>query len=404
MIRPAEQEDIGELAALWARAFPGERTVEQRVRELETGGVFGGIDTAWIAEQGGRTTGACRAYMLTQHMHGTAYAAMGLAAVAVDETARRSGTGRSLCEHAVRIACERGDVLSILYPFRPAFYHALGWGLVGEMHAYRFRPESLLIGGESEVRRASADDSSAIAACYAAVAEHGNGLIARTPRVWRSHLSGDTTHTYLAGDDNVRGYAIVDYGRASSADEKPLFIRELVWGDDAAYRSLLGWVAAQRDAFRVIHHHATPCERFHHRLAEPRPPGFRPVRYLWSPVATVIRGPMLRVLDVPAALGQRRRWGPAMPLRFGLEVHDDLVPGNRGPFIVDFDGRNADVRRGTGDTPRLRMDAPAFAQLFAGELSVTAGIELGSVECDGDAAAVDALFRTDRCFRLLDEF
>src|SRR5690606_1077149 len=127
MIRPAEHHDIRNLSELWARAFPGERTVEQRVRHMETGGVFGGIETAYLAERSGRAVGAFRAYALTQHMHGTPYRMMGLAAVAVDETARRRGVGRELCEHAVRIARDRGDVLSVLYPFRPAFYHALGW-------------------------------------------------------------------------------------------------------------------------------------------------------------------------------------------------------------------------------------------------------------------------------------
>jgi predicted N-acetyltransferase YhbS len=103
MIRSAEHDDIAQLAGLWARAFPGERTVEQRIAHLETGGVFGGIETAWIAERAGRTVGAFRAYALTQHMHGAEHRMMGLAAVAVDETARRRGVGRRTLP--VRSAC-----------------------------------------------------------------------------------------------------------------------------------------------------------------------------------------------------------------------------------------------------------------------------------------------------------
>ena len=143
MIRHAEHSDIRALASLWARSFPGERSVEERVRHLETGGVFGGIESAWLEERDGRMAGAFRAYALTQHMHGTPYRMMGLAAVAVDETARRRGIARDLCMHAIRVARDRGDVLSMLYPFRPSFYHGLGWALTGEMHTYRFRPESL---------------------------------------------------------------------------------------------------------------------------------------------------------------------------------------------------------------------------------------------------------------------
>src|SRR5690606_11490533 len=168
-----------------------------RVRHLETGGVFGGVETAWLAERDGRPVGAFRAYALTQHLHGSTWPMMGLAAVAVDETARRRGIGRALCDHAIRVARERGDTLSMLYPFRPAFYQALGWGMCGELHQCRFRPESLITAGRAaDVRRAGPGDAAAIAACYDRVARESNGLIARTPRIWRSHLESEGVHTY----------------------------------------------------------------------------------------------------------------------------------------------------------------------------------------------------------------
>jgi predicted acetyltransferase len=405
MIRNAEHDDIPDLAGLWTRAFPGERTLEQRMRHLETGGVFGGIESAYLAERNGRMVGAFRAYALTQHMHGTAFRMMGLASVAVDESARRRGVGRELCERAVRIACERGDTLSVLYPFRPGFYHALGWGMTGELHAHRFRPESLARTGDgSSVTRAGPDDAAGIAACYGRAAADTNGLIARTPRIWRSHLEGESTHVYTAAGDTIRGYMIVRFGRSASPDEKPLFVREIVARDHDAYETLLGWIAAQRDAWRLVHYDASPDERFEHRLSEPRAPGFQPARYLWAPVARLIRGPMLRILDVRSALENRQRWAAAAPVRFGLRVIDPLVPANEGPFQVDFDGSRAVVGRGGAARPLLRLPAAAFAQVFAGEVSVREALNLGIAECDGDAAAVDSLFRVDRCFRLLDEF
>jgi predicted acetyltransferase len=405
MIRNADHDDISELAGLWTRAFPGERTVEQRVRHLETGGVFGGIETAYVAERAGRMVGAFRAYALTQHMHGTPFRMMGLASVAVDESARRRGVGRELCEQAVRIARERGDTLSVLYPFRPAFYQSLGWGMTGELRAHRFRPESLTsVGDGSGVVRATADDTTGIAACYDRAAAETNGLIARTPRMWRSHLEGDSTHAYTSGSDSIRGYMIVRFGRSAAPDDKPLFVREIVTEDHDAYLALLGWIAAQRDAWRLVHYDAAPDERFDHRLDDPRIPGFQPARYLWAPVARVIRGPMLRVLDVRRALEQRLRWGGAAPMGFGLQVIDPLVPENEGPFEVDFDGSRASVRRATGARPLLRLPAAAFARVFAGELSVRDALNIGIADCIGDAAAVDSLFRVDRCFRLLDEF
>jgi predicted acetyltransferase len=405
MIRHAEHSDIRDLAGLWARSFPGERSVEQRVRHLETGGVFGGIETTWLAERGGRIAGAFRAYALTQHMHGTPLRMMGLAAVAVDETARRRGVGRDLCEHAIRVARERGDVLSVLYPFRPAFYHSLGWGMTGELHAYRFRPESLgEVGRGAPVRRATADDIGAIAACYDGVACETNGMIARTPRIWRSHLEGDSTQAYLTGESSVRGYLVVRFGRSHAPDDKPLHVREIVAADHDAYEALLGWISAQRDSWRIIQYEASPDEHFAHRLAEPRTPGYHLARYLWAPAGRIIRGPMTRVLDARAAVEKRVGWAPVAPLRFGLRLLDEIVPENEGPFDVEFDGSRATVKRGGSARPTLTLPITAFAQIYTGELRVRDALNLGLAECDGDASAVDALFRVEHCFRLLDEF
>jgi predicted acetyltransferase len=405
MIRSAERQDTDELAALWARAFPGERTVEQRIAELEMGGVYGGMETAWLAERDGRTVGAFRAYALTQHMHGGEHRMMGLAAVAVDETARRRGVGAELCRHAVHVARERGDVLSVLYPFRPAFYEALGWGTTGELHAYRFRPESLAVAGGGDVRHATADDAAAIAGCYAVALRTSNGLIRRTPRVWRHHLDGDGVHAYVTGDDGVDGYVLVRFGQTPSPDDRQMYVREIVAANDRAYVTLLGWIAAQRDAWRVIVYEATPDEQFVHRLSEPRPPGFLNVRNLWAPVARIVRGPMLRILDVPRALAGRREWGPAAPLQFRLEVTDTIVRENEGPFTVDFDGDAVGVSRGGGGAgPLLRMPVHVLAQVWAGEFGLLDALRLGRAEADGDATRVHTLFRASRCFRLLDEF
>jgi predicted acetyltransferase len=402
-IRQAQRGDIAELAELWARAFQGERTVGQRIEQLESGGVFGGLETAWLAGGGGRAVGAYRAYALHQHMHGAVCRMMGLAAVAVDEAARRRGIGRELCLHAIRTARERGDVYSVLYPFRPAFYEALGWGMTGTLHTYRFRPESLRARGGTKVRRAVPRDAPAIAACYERFAAGANGPLRRTQRVWRSHFDGDGVHVFVTGADGISGYVIVRFGRASSPDDKPMYVRELIADDHGSYEELLGWLSAQRDSWRVIQYDASPDERFSHRLTEPRPPGFHLTRNAWAPVARVIRGPMLRILDVKSALEARLRWGPAAPLRFGLEVRDAQVPENDGSFVIDFDGGAAAVARGSA-RPLLRLSAAVLAQVFAGELRVTEALMLGLAEAEGDVGTVDGLLRVDRCFRLLDEF
>jgi predicted acetyltransferase len=230
-----------------------------------------------------------------------------------------------------------------------------------------------------------------------------NGPIRRSRRVWQLHLEGDDVHTFVVGDHAVRGYAIVRFGRSASPDEKPLYVRELVADDHHAYEALLDWLAAQQDTWRIILYEAAPDERFGHRLVEPRAPGFAPVRNAWAPVARLIRGPMLRIIDVVAALESRRTWGRVAPLRFGLEVRDAQVPENDGSFVVDFDGAGVRVTRGSV-APGVRLPVQTLAQVFSGELRVADALMLGLAEADGDVDTIDLALRVERCFRLLDEF
>jgi predicted acetyltransferase len=181
-------------------------------------------------------------------------------------------------------------------------------------------------------------------------------------------------------------------------------VHELIAENSSAYDALLGWISDQRDAWRLIRYDAAPDERFDHRLTDPRPPGYRTERSLWTPTYRAIRGPMLRVLDVAAALERRVRWGSAPPLRFGVEIVDDIITDNAGPFTVDFDGSRAAVTRGRAARPSLSTDMQTFTQIFAGELLVTEAISLGTAQVSGDASSLNVVFRADRCFRLLDEF
>ncbi len=407
--REAERSDLRPLAALWTQAFPGDRTIAERVRQLEAGLPYGGIETTWVAEERGRILGAFRACRLREHIAGAMLPMLGLAAVATAPDARRRGVGRALCRHAIRVGRERGDVVSVLYPFRPAFYHALGWGIVGELHAYRFAPGSLPDHAEAAgVRPAGPGDRQAITDCYARVAARSNGPVERDARIWAHHLDSPGVYAFVFEDDAVRGYVLVHFGRARSPRGATLRVRELVARDDAAHRGLLGWIAAQCDQFGEVRYDARPDERLDLVLSEPRPPRYGPARPLWFPVARRIRGPMLRVLDVPTALAARPHWGgePGFGLTLEVEVRDDEVPENRGPWEISVEEHGARVhpRRSDGYDARLVLDAVTFAQVFVGELSPGTAAGLGLAEIEGAADALDRAFRLDQPFWLLDEF
>ncbi|MFW6331511.1 MAG: GNAT family N-acetyltransferase, partial [Gemmatimonadota bacterium] len=385
-IRRARPGDSRGVAELWCDAFPGKRTVGDRMRMLETGGRYGGLDTVLVGTDRAGVAAACKVYRMEQHIAGAALPMMGLAAVAVAPSRRRRGLGARLCVEAIRTAAARGDAVSTLYPFRPEYYERLGWGLVGGLLDYRFHTGSLQRYEEArDVREAVLErDAERIAACYARVASRSNGPITRDRQVWAYRLTGedlgvrpvdaDAAWTASAdpklravvyGQDRVSGYALLRYATRAARDEQVLEVRELVAEDERAYRGLLGHIAAQSDQWPHARHFARPGERFGDRLRDPRPPRHRAARSLYFPTARIVRGPMLRIIDVERAL-LGRRWfdadedGTAGTIQ--LTVEDAQRPENDGPWTVRIDGRAAEVARradaAAGPRVRIATDPP----------------------------------------------
>lgn len=403
--RPGESADIPALARLWTDAFPGERSTADRMDTLESGGPHGGIETVFLAESDDVLLGACRLIPCRQILVGSDISMLGLAAVAVSPGARRRGVASELCRRALAEGVSRGHLASVLFPFRPAFYRRLGWGLVGELQSFRFLPESLPEAGDPMVEPGGPADEPAVAACYERVARGSNGLLIRDEVLWRKHLEAPATQLLVARvAGGIGGYLLARYGRKRTSDRGTLHVRELVAEDEAAYGRLLGWISAQRDVWRRVRYDASPDENFAHRLADPRPPGYRPARHLWAESARVIRGPMLRILDVRAAIEQRRQWGAVAPFSFELQVEDRELPANRGPHRFEFDGARVGAARGASVSARLRVGPSVMAQIWSGEIGVEAAAGMGLGSGDGDLAALDALFRPGRAFRILDEF
>jgi predicted acetyltransferase len=427
----ARPGDVRAVAGLWCRAFPSRRSVDERVRMLESGGRYGGLETTLVARLGGRMVGACKIYRLTQYIGGVAMPAMGLAAVAVEPGARRRGVGAGMCTRAMELSRARGDALATLYPFRPDYYGRLGWGLVGELHDYRFDTAALPSSdGARHVRAARMPaDGDGVAACYARVAAASNGPIQRDRRAWEYRLAGEELGVRPPGVAGPRDRVIVyDRGgilgyamlRAVRRPAGPaLHIRELVAETEAAYRGILGAIATRSQRWPVARHTARVEEGFGDRLSDPRPPGAGSARTLYFPTARIIRGPMLRVLDAPRALALRRYF-EASPdhgrkeMTLDVTVRDSQVPGNHGPWRIHIGAGKAALEtsppQGEGHRTagqvdaRLETDAPTLARIFAGDLAPSRAAALGSAKTEGDASLLDAAFATRHRFWLLDEF
>jgi predicted acetyltransferase len=338
-LRRATPSDIPALAALWALAFPGERTKAERAQALRDGGPWGGFEDCWLSEStespvGRRVDGAFRALPLTLHLFGRPVPTLGLAAVAVAPHARRQGLGSRLCRAALRIGRERGDALAALYPFRTDFYTRLGFALAGELHRYRFPPSALPPFPGLE-RVALLDDPLAVLpALHSSFLARSSGLLTRSRKRWEALLDEAPLALGIRGaapeGDGWTGYLLGSVRKLPRGQGQELRVTEFLAADPGTYRAGLGWMSAQRDAWRLITLDALPGERLHQVLAHPHLPGASTTRSLWFPSATVLRGPMVRILD-PGKLLDRLDAPPGTT----LSLDDPELPENRGSWRVE---------------------------------------------------------------------
>jgi predicted N-acetyltransferase YhbS len=337
-LQPAGEEHIPAMAALWSEAFP-EKPDERRQREIREGFHYGDLSDCWIVEMDGRLAGALRTYRLTLNLFGRKVPVMGLAGVAVAPDFRRRGIGRRMCLAALRIARDRGDLLSALYPFRTSFYRNMGFALAGALHRYRFPPASLPIyPGWDHVERASSEGRTVAQQIYARVAARSNGLLERSPRMWTFlDLPGAYLYLYRCIRGVPMGYVVVR-GRGGPPEHSCLRILEMVAETREAYLGLLGWISVQRDQWGTVVYDSVPGEDFYERLDHPRTEKSGSPRGLWFHSSSILRGPMFRVLNLEGlfqlgADSGRVRTSSRLALPDGtLQIRDPDIPENQGSW------------------------------------------------------------------------
>lgn len=337
-LQAASEDHIPAMAALWAEAFP-EKPAERRQREIREGFSYGDLTDCWVVEVDDRLAGALRTYRLFMNYRGHRIPVMGLAGVAVAPDFRRRGIGRRMCLEALRIARDRGDLLSALFPFRASFYRQMGYALAGAFHRYRFAPDALpTYPGWDQVVRAPSGGRQIAMEVYQRVAARSTGLLQRTERMW-GFLGQPGTYLYVYRDirDRAAGYVAVR-GRGGPPERSRLRVLELLAETREAYLGLLGWLSVQRDQWGTIVYDTVPAEDFHERLDHPRTWGSGSPRGLWFHSAGLLRGPMFRVLDLAglyALAGDNGRVGgrPGISLPDGtLQVRDGDLPENQGSW------------------------------------------------------------------------
>lgn len=408
-VRPLTADDADAWTTMMGNAYPVMDLHTREAREAQAERIRQRLDaptTRWYGLfQDAILLGGMRLHDFQMTCFETPLLVGGVGMVAVDLTHKKAHVARDLISFYLRHYRERGAPLAILYPFRPDFYHAMGFGYGPKMNTYHVTPAALPARGDrSRVRFLSDEDHAAVVGLHNAVAARTHGMVALAPDVAPSYLA--RSEWRLVGwhgpDGALRGYLAFEFevpNRHENFVLQDIIVQELISADSEALLGLLAFLRAQADQARAIVFH-TLSDSFHYLLTDPRNGTARLTSQVYHESNTQGVGLMYRLLDVRrffVALPNHRFGAESLTLR--LTLRDSFLPEQDESLVVRFEQGAA--RLEPDDAPaevELRLAVTEASPLLIGAVSLRSLYDSGLADVS-DARAVsrlDALFRTER--------
>lgn len=372
-IREIHEDELDELIRITVEAFPGmkveSRADRDRMRERLVKVMNEPIVHFFGVFEGAAMLGVMRCYDFTMKLRETRALVGGLGGVAVDLRHKKEHVAADMVRFYLDYYRQKGAALTALYPFRPDFYHRMGFGYGVKMNRYSFRPDALPAAGVGAVvDYLTADDRDDLAACYDRFLARTNGLIELSPHMLDA-LFDDTSARIVGYRQNgaLRGYLVFRFEAAPGENwlTNNIQLRTLIYDDAAALLALLGFLRKQADqAGRIIYE--TQDETFHYLLDDPRDDSGNLLAGLWHQANTQGLGIMYRVIDAArlwAVLGDHDFGG--VTLRMRLDLTDTFFPENAGSYLINVSEGRATLGSGTADV-ELGMDIADFSSLVVG--------------------------------------
>lgn len=389
--RPITQDEIPIAADIQARAF--NQDVDRYLDVYQEGGRVDWTNLRLLTNERDEPIAALSVFERAMSLNGGKLTAGLVSSVAVAPDQHRRGYAGRLMAGLLEELYQKELPISVFFPFSLAYYRRLGYALVNLNWFLDIPPHSLPDYPERiAVRRATSDDDAAIRDCYerARRQPENNGWLARTEWEWENRVWREGREAVVCpADGEVEGYLI--YSVTWSFEERPVKVAEWVATSDAAWRSLVGFLASLREQATVVTYNAPQDSPLLLALNEPYSAVGGSTEFVFYQTARLVSGFTLRVVHLPTALC-RRRYPPDLKTELLLRVEDPQLPGNGKPLLVHIVDGAASVAPVYSLFPdhtpaSVETDIATFSQLFAGFISAEQARKLGGLHADDATCA-----------------
>ena len=334
-----------------------------------------------LIEDAAEAIGTATSLSQTMWVRGSPVPCQGVAWVGTIRTRRRSreansaGIASRLMHETLRMARERGQVLSALMPFRASFYEHFGYGIVERQCAWTVPIDILPAGPCDGLRFSESVDRSAIAACYQRFVEHGHCCIERSTARWndinRTNDNGFEIIDRPTPTGPVRG--VMHFAQYQQDGKDILRVNSHFADDPAAFQRQLHFLASLKDQYQAVHIRLPADFPLNWLLKERQ----LPHRLVNHPTAEArpYTKMQVRVLDHIRLL-EAMHWPAEVKGSVVIAVQE--TEGDQSKFRLELDDGHAKAEM-TGATAEVECRDTVWAALVLGDLSARRAISAGLI-------------------------
>ena len=336
-----------------------------------------------LAVRDGAAVGTATALSMRMWVRGGVVPCQGVAWVGTVKTHRRrvsgeDGVATQVMRETLRMARERGQVVSALMPFRASFYEHFGYGLVERRNEWTLPLGVLPHGSFEGIRFFEAGDLAELVSFHQRAIERGQCDIERSHEAWVATMpraEGGFFYVDRVGSKGpVRGYLWLEHEKVGTKD----FLRVVQnnFEDLDALKRQLHFLASLRDQYSTVVGAFPPDLQLNWLLRETQVP-HRLVNHAHAELRPHTRM-QVRVLD-------HKRFLESMKLAKDVAGKTVVAvresEGTTSTFSVEVaDGRLAVAP--THAAAELTCTDRVWAAVACGSVSASSAVELGLAGCD----------------------
>ncbi len=306
----------------------------------------------------------------TSHLWGEAIQLNGITYVSSAPEARNRGHIRILMEQILRDAYEAGDHASALYPFLFRFYAKFGYGNVGPVYAYHFRPEDIrsdiisqvagsfepLASGREELDKAEKIDlysrrfEEALQVYNGWIRNYSLGIdLPYSAEQYRRYLGTQNEQAYLYRNLDGQAVGFIQYKmKPAREDNVKIQVNRFAYTTEEGFRALISFLARHRNQCVEMKLFAPEDVPVHLIMNEPRVRTSRLAEFMARPLA------------IPELLQMKiRQCGFTGTVRFSLQ--DPVIEENTATYTIN--SGELSVSAFTGEN---EIEFESFASLLFG--------------------------------------